>query len=450
MAPPGPGSRETSDLETFLPGPTCPTGSRQPRPASGRLLKTRPCAALITTRLADVRLTKGEDDNVEELQEQELLPELKLRANIAFYPAKFKSLSLLGSGSFGTVTLAEYNDEDVLPKILPSDAAGPRLYALKKVSKVAVAKVGQARHVIDEKNILLALDSPFCLKLYGAFATPDELVFVTEVIAGGDLWSAIYEERLVPGRSAGLPHELVPFYAASIICALAHMHDMGVVYRDLKPENVMIGRNGYPKVIDLGFAKQVAAASKTYTLCGTPEYISPEAILGLGCDQSSDIWSFGVILYEMVMGRTPFRPADRDNVTELFTNIVMSKKCGIELSKKVDERAGRNPFARRLILQLFSSEPAERLRRITIDSKSSSSSAQTTGDLLKHDYFTSNLDVEAVRNQTMVPWSPTPSCSPSSSFSSSSSSSALCKASSRVKTLPVEPFTGDQQLFAGF
>jgi len=393
------------------------------------------------------------------------IPELTQRTGFPFDMSRFKILSVLGSGSFGTVTLAEYtgqlsgspdskpshtsrknssnsprggSHDPSSPTPAPLVAAGstPRLYALKSLSKTAIVETGQLRHVIDEKNILFAMDDPFCLKLYGVYQTPHQIVMVTEAIESGDLWGVIYEEKLV-SQSGGIPHDLVPLYACGIIYALDHIHSKFVVFRDLKPENIMIDCHGYPRVIDFGFAKRVPYQkvdehgimrihAKTFTLCGTPEYLPPELIFNTGHDQMADLWSLGVVIYEMIMGRTPFAPRKPDNITELFTNIAMAKKNGLLLSTRIDDRAGKTPYARELITQLIKAEPTDRLGK---------ESAGRTGGLLKHPYFSSNINVADVYQQTFKPsFIPQPSG----------------RGGSATNLQPVKAYTGDQQLFASF
>lgn len=175
------------------------------------------------------------------------------RTGIAFDVTKFKIISVLGSGSFGTVTLAEYDDQKE-GSTTPNKQH--RRYALKSLSKVAIIETGQQRHVMDEKKLLFQMDSPFIIKLFGVYQTPHQLVMVTEAVECGDLWGVIYEEELV-SQAGGIPYQLAQFYSASLICALGHMHEKNIAYRDLKPENVMVDRNGYLRVIDFGFAKRV-------------------------------------------------------------------------------------------------------------------------------------------------------------------------------------------------
>lgn len=374
------------------------------------------------------------------------IPELPQRTGFPFDMSRFKILSVLGSGSFGTVTLAEYTHDAHSPaKSAQSLAGGPRTnsqwlqggekrrYALKSLSKTAIIETGQLRHVIDERNLLFAMDDPFVLKLYGVYQTPHQIVMVTEAVECGDLWGVIYEEKLV-SSSGGIPHDLAPLYAASLIYALEHIHSKLVVFRDLKPENVMIDRSGYPVIIDFGFAKRVPFQkkdehgvlkiyAKTFTLCGTPEYLPPELIFNSGHDQMADLWSLGVVIYEMMMGRTPFAPRKPDNITELFTNIAMAKKNGLLLSTRIDDRAGKTSHARDLITQLLKAEPTDRLAK-----------ESSTKGLLKHPYFGININVQDVYNQTI-----TPSFIP-----------AIGKGGSAATLPSVRAYRGDQSLFDPF
>lgn len=370
------------------------------------------------------------------------IPDLPERTGFPFDMSKFKILSVLGSGSFGTVTLAEYMADSspmknskgtVLEGTYTGQPNDSHRYALKSLSKVAIIETGQLRHVLDERRILFAMDNPFILKLYGVYQTPHQIVMVTEAIECGDLWGVIYEEKLV-SDIGGIPHDLVQMYAASLIYALDHIHTKLVVYRDLKPENVMVDRNGYLRLIDFGFAKRVPyvkldgdgvsrICAKTFTLCGTPEYLPPELIFNLGHDHMADIWSFGVVLYEMVMGRTPFAPKKPDNITELFTNIAMAKKNGLLLSTRIDDRAGKNSHARELITQLLKPEPTDRF-----------ANDSTTRSLLRHAYF-NNLDLDALFQHRLIPsFVPEP----------------MMKKDSATTLQPVKAFSGDQSIFDAF
>jgi len=341
-----------------------------------------------------------------------------------FDSTKFKQKFILGSGSFGVVTLAEYRADKNQP---------PMNCALKSLSKLAVIETGQLRHVLDERKILSIMESPFILKLYGTYQTPHQLVMVTEPLNCGDLWSVVYETPPYCDN-CGIPFTLCQFYTASLVLGLSHIHEKGVVFRDLKPENIMLDEKGYLRIIDFGFSKkvpytktdangEVKVYAKTYTLCGTPEYLSPELIFNLGHNQASDLWALGVIIYEMLMAVTPFAPKRPDNVTELFTNIAMVKKNGLVLSSRIDQHAG-NPHARQLISQILKADPSE---RIGVQEGS-------TRCILDHPFF-SGLDVDGIKNCTFAPeFTPVP-------HSQHEPLSNL---------MPVRPFNGDQSLFTEF
>ena len=341
-----------------------------------------------------------------------------------FDSTKFKQKFILGSGSFGVVTLAEYKQDKNSP---------PLLCALKSLSKLAVIETGQLRHVLDERRILAYMDSPFILKLYGTYQTPHQLVMVTEPLNCGDLWSVIYETAPFCDN-CGVPFDLAAFYTTCLVHGLSHIHEKGVVFRDLKPENIMLDEKGYLRIIDFGFSKkvpytktdahgEVKVYAKTYTLCGTPEYLSPELIFNLGHNHASDLWALGVIVYEMLMAVTPFAPKRPDNVTELFTNIAMVKKNGLVLSSRIDQHAG-NPQARLLIGAILKADPSE---RIGVQEGS-------TRCILDHPFF-KDVDTAGVANITVVP-----SFIPGHNHNHDPLSNLM----------PVKPFNGDQHLFAEF
>ena len=188
---------------------------------------------------------------------------------IVFDATKFKVKYVLGSGSFGTVTMAEYRD----------GSPNPKCYALKSLSKAVIVETGQVRHIIDERKLLSTMRSRFILKLYGAYQTPHQLIMVTEVLECGDLWSVLYERS--NNTEKGLPPDLVQFYTTILVLGLSHIHEKGIAYRDLKPENVMVDNTGYLRIIDFGFGKkipfstvewngEVKVHAKSFTLCGTP------------------------------------------------------------------------------------------------------------------------------------------------------------------------------------
>jgi protein kinase A len=171
--------------------------------------------------------------------------------------------------------------------------------------------------VIREKNIMASLDHPFVVNLVSTFQDERSLYMLIELVQGGELFSVIHTET-----RDGIPNGNSRFYAACILESLAHLHTRCICYRDLKPENILIDEKGYCVLVDLGFAKIVV--DKTFTLCGTPEYLAPEIILSKGHDKGVDYWAFGVLIYEMLVGRSPFYSYGTDQVS-LFKRIVQVK-----------------------------------------------------------------------------------------------------------------------------
>lgn len=344
------------------------------------------------------------------------------KKEIKFDGSKFKMKHVLGSGSFGVVILAEYK---------PSKEATPITLALKCLSKFSVVETGQLRHVLDERKLLASMDSPFILHLYGTYQTPHQLVMVTEALDCGDLWSILYETAPFCDENS-LSLGLTQFYCASLVLALDHAHSKGVVYRDLKPENIILDSRGYLRLIDFGFAKKVPYTkigadgkehvySKTFTLCGTPEYLAPELIFNLGHDQTSDLWALGVLLHEMLMCITPFAPKRQDNVTELFTNIAMVKKNGLKLDKRLDRKGDA---VKSLIIQLLSPEPELRI----------GVQGARTKKLLEHPFF-KDFSINELASEELEPeFIPT----------------ASHKRDPISGLQPVKSYNGDQKIFAEF
>ena len=217
---------------------------------------------------------------------------------------------LLGAGTFGQVWLVTDTKEKGTSKTP---------YALKVQSKFELARHGQARGLMGEKKIMSKLHHPFIIRLLNTYQDTDYVYMLMDLVQGGEMFNVLHGDHK---RRKGLPESSARFYAAAIFDALAYCHNKGIVYRDLKPENVLIDAQGYPKIVDFGFAKYVV--EKTFTLCGTPLYIAPEVILNRGHNAGADHWSLGVMIYEMICGFTPFYSSGMDQAA-LFAAIVKGK-----------------------------------------------------------------------------------------------------------------------------
>eukprot|EP00794_Sanderia_malayensis_P012638 gene12638-13936_t len=203
----------------------------------------------------------------------------------------FKRVATLGVGGFGKVEL-----------VVDKRNSG-KTYALKSLVKQHIVETRQQEHVYNEKKILMELDSPFIIKLYKTFKDKKYVYILMEVCLGGELWTILRDRNYFEENTAR-------FYTACVVQAFAYLHERGIVFRDLKPENLLMDSSGYIKLVDFGFAKRISGNGKTWTFCGTPEYVAPEIILNKGHDIAADYWSLGILIYELVTGNPPFSGED--------------------------------------------------------------------------------------------------------------------------------------------
>jgi cGMP-dependent protein kinase len=240
-------------------------------------------------------------------------------------------LSVLGQGTYGRVTLVR-------------DSTGGPTMALKQIQKAHIVRGGKVQNLILEKRVMQLMDHQFLLKLHRSFQDENSIFLLTEFVQGGEMWNLLYmlegskikRANLPRTRCGGFYHEHARFYASCVIEALSFMHSKGVAYRDLKPENMMIDNTGYVKLIDMGFAKPIPfkrgkiVSQRSFSLCGTPDYVSPELVLGKGHDHTVDYWAYGVYVYELMVGRTPFFHDDQNQVFKMICNSCKYFiKCGI-------------------------------------------------------------------------------------------------------------------------
>lgn len=224
-------------------------------------------------------------------------------------PEDLECIKTVGTGTFGRVMLIrnkrhksvhEPDPEsrnhiiDKKPSIVP---ARHGYYALKMLNISQVIKLRQVDHVKNEKNCLLAIQNPFIVQLFWTYRDDNYLYMLLEYVPGGELFTYLRNAHKFENDKA-------LFYAAEIVSALAGLHEKDIIYRDMKPENVLIDCQGHVKLTDFGFAKKVK--DRTWTLCGTPEYLAPEIIQSKGHGKAVDWWSLGILIYEMLAGFPPF------------------------------------------------------------------------------------------------------------------------------------------------
>lgn len=175
------------------------------------------------------------------------------------------------------------------------------LVAIKSVSKKIVDKYKIDRQIINEHISMNRINHPFIIKYYKTFVSDLNIHFVIEYIEGMEFFDVIRKIGLLKSSQA-------QFYVAQIMVALEYLHNHNIIYRDLKPENIMVEKNGYLRLIDMGTAKVLDKDNyyKTRTVIGTPHYMAPETISGKGYGFLSDLWSLGIVLYELVCGYFPY------------------------------------------------------------------------------------------------------------------------------------------------
>eukprot|EP00760_Papus_ankaliazontas_P034588 PhM_4_TR7269/c1_g1_i1/m.39252/K04345/PKA; protein kinase A len=190
----------------------------------------------------------------------------------------------LGTGSFGRVRLCRHK-------------AGGDFYAIKCLKKREIIKMKQVAHIIAEKNILADISHPFIVNMLCTFQDEKRVYIILEFVIGGEMFTHL--------RSAGrFPNDVAKFYHAELVLAFEYLHSFDIIYRDLKPENLLLDAKGHVKITDFGFAKKVP--ERTFTLCGTPEYLAPEVIQSKGHGKAVDWWTMGILLYEFIAGYPPF------------------------------------------------------------------------------------------------------------------------------------------------
>ena len=229
----------------------------------------------------------------------------------------FQIMKVLGRGTFGKVCLVQYKPTK-------------EYYAMKSLKKDVLLDMDQVQSTILEKKILQSLDHPFLVGMVFCFQTEERIYFIMPFIRGGELFQHLRKEKFFKEDKAR-------FYAASMGIALEYLHNHGIVYRDIKPENILIGEDGYLKLIDFGMAKMLKGNEKAMSFCGTPEYLAPEIITGEGHNRAADWWSYGILLFEMLCGIPPFYCENTERMYDLITNAELRFPKRIQLSENAKD-----------------------------------------------------------------------------------------------------------------
>ncbi|XP_003961186.1 cGMP-dependent protein kinase 1-like isoform X1 [Takifugu rubripes] len=291
----------------------------------------------------------------------------KYEAENAFFSGlklnDFNIVDTLGVGGFGRVELVQLKKEEA------------KTFAMKILKKRYIVDTRQQEHIRSEKQIMSEAHCDFIVRLYRTFKDRKYLYMLLEACLGGELWTLLRDR-------GSFDDTTTRFYTGCVVEAFAYLHAKGIIYRDLKPENLLLDSHGYAKLVDFGFAKKIGLCKKTWTFCGTPEYVAPEIILNKGHDVSADYWSLGILMYELLTGSPPFSGPDPMKTY----NIILRGIDMVEFPKKVTKNATN------LIKKLCRDNPSERLGN------------QKSGvkDIQKHKWF-EGFNWEGLRKGTLTP-----------------------------------------------
>jgi serine/threonine protein kinase len=239
---------------------------------------------------------------------------------------------VIGRGTYGTVQLVRnINDQ--------------QLYAMKSMTKHLLAQSDQIGQARDERDALLAVAHPFLVSAHFTFQSDTKVFLVLDYVPGGELFLRLRQEKSFSESRARL-------YAAEILLGLGHLHSRGMIYRDLKPENVLVDAEGHIRLTDFGLVKMHmdSSHSTATTFCGVPEYIAPEMLTQKPYTRAVDWWSFGILLYEMIEGVPPFYD---ENTNRMYHEIL---NAPVRFSKGKMSEAAQD-----VILKLLEKDPARRL-----------------------------------------------------------------------------------------
>jgi len=266
----------------------------------------------------------------------------------------FQFLKVIGRGSFGKVMKVRSKTDG-------------RVYAMKIIRKHELAAANTMDTAKAERRILESLNHPFLISLRFAFQSPSKLYLVIDFVKGGELWFHMQKMgRFSEGQTR--------FFVAEIALAIGHLHALDILYRDLKPENVLISESGHVKLVDFGLSKELTASRRqSKTLAGTPEYMAPEVLMRQPYGLAIDWWCLGVLCFELCVGRLPWASMDRRQSREM----VIKDPVRFPRSGPNGNPLHLTSLCRIFITQLLVKNPARRL-----------GSKRDVEDIKSHGWFT--------------------------------------------------------------
>ncbi|XP_055953942.1 cGMP-dependent protein kinase, isozyme 1-like [Argiope bruennichi] len=272
-------------------------------------------------------------------------------------------LATLGVGGFGRVQLVQYIYDR------------QKTFALKILKKVHIVETQQQQHALSERAIMMSCKHPFICRMYKTFRDDKYVFMLMEACLGGEVWSILRDK-------GNFDDCTTRFITACVLEALEYLHKRNIIYRDLKPENLLLDSQGYVKLVDFGFSKVLPDGRKTWTFCGTPEYVAPEIILNRGHDKAVDFWAIGILMYELLTGTPPFCAFDPMKTYK----IILKGLDALGFPNYITKNAIS------LMRRLCRDNPAERL------------GYQKGGitDIKKHKWF-QGFDWDGLRNRSLTP-----------------------------------------------
>ncbi len=235
-------------------------------------------------------------------------------------------LQIVGVGNSGCVSLQTHRPTGMQ-------------YALKAMDKYKIKYKKQSQHIHNELHIMSSIDHPFCTAFVQAYQDNSKLYILQEWMPGGELFHHMQREDIFTEDAAR-------FYTACVVVALEYLHSCNILYRDLKPENLLMDRSGYIKLADFGFSKLMKPGQRTYTICGTPTYQAPEIVSRVGTTAAADFWSLGILIHEMLVGSTPFEEEHAPFGRMTGNRIALPKRLSDQAQNLIKRLLIRNPHDR--------------------------------------------------------------------------------------------------------